>query len=84
MVAAHTRPIYVGGTFSNSGSGGLEVLQFGQGLAGAPQPHAYLPAEGLSGCASQTQRVSSHTKQVTARSHDNGGICRLSAEKLYG
>jgi hypothetical protein len=81
--ASQRGPIYAGGAFSNGGFGGLELLQFGQGFSDAPQPHAYLPAEGRSGCAAQTQRVSSHTKQATALSHDNGK-CRFSAEKLYG
>jgi hypothetical protein len=46
-----------------SGPGGLVTVQTGQATAPAPQPQAYVPDHGRSGCALQTDLVSSHTKQ---------------------
>lgn len=56
----------------------MNLLHEGQAMAVAPQPHAYFPDHGRSGWASQTHRVSSHTKHpidlITALPPYSGGF----------
>src|SRR5581483_4040341 len=58
-VRALTRPADSAFLVENTGSG----EHLGHGTGPAPQPHAYLPACGRSGCSSQTIVVASQVKQ---------------------